>query len=190
MHYRSYLSFAIITAFFISSAAIHAAEEKTALKDVPQSVIDAVKKRFPKGELTEGAKEEEDGKTFYEVSVKQAGKNIDVSLTPEGVITMIEKQMDSKDLPKVVSSGVEKKYPKPKYEIAEEVTVVQDGKEKLSYYEVLVSTTDGKKVEIQVELDGKLKKEEDKSADKDDEKDEDKEKAKEKDTSKKKVNDK
>ena len=158
MRYRSSISFAIVASLLlISLTAIHAAEEKTALKDVPKSVIDAVKKRFPKGELTEGAKEEEEGKTFFEVSVKQDGKNIDVSLTPEGVITMIEKQIDSKDLPKVVSQGVEKKYPKAKYEIAEEVTIVQDGKEKLSYYEVLVSTPDDKKVEIEVELDGKIR---------------------------------
>lgn len=162
---------AVLAFVFASNLSGRAAEEKKELKDVPKACVDSVKKRFPKGELTEASKEEtDDGKTVYEISVKQNGKNTDVTLTPEGAITMIEQQITEKDLPKAITEGVEKKYPKPKYEIAESVTVVENGKETLSYYEVLVATTDGKKVEIEVGLDGKIKKEEDKSADKDDEK--------------------
>ena len=168
---------ALLTVVFASSRAMRAAEEKKELKDVPKACVESVKKRFPKGELTEASKEEaDDGKTVYEISVKQEGKKTDVTLTPEGVITMIEQQITEKELPKAVTEGVEKKYPKPKYEIAESVTVVENGKEKLSYYEVLVATASGKKVEIEVNLDGTMKHEEDKTADKDDEKGETKNK--------------
>ena len=96
--------------------------------DHGEPVTEAVKKRFPKGELTEASKEEADGKTTYEVSVKLDGKNIDVSLMPEGKITMIEKEIASKDLPKTVTATIEKKYPKATYKLAEEVTVVENGK--------------------------------------------------------------
>lgn len=177
---------ALLVVTLTSNRPIRGAEEKKELKDVPKACVESVKKRFPKGELTDASKEEtDDGKTVYEISVKQEGKNTDVTLTPEGVITMIEQQIAEKDLPKEVTGGVEKKYPKPKYEIAESVTVVENGKEKLSYYEVLVATADGKKVEIEVGLDGKIKKEEDKTGDKDDEKGEKAEKKSEKKSDKK-----
>jgi hypothetical protein len=172
MRFCSTLGIALGLAAVFSIGAVRASEEKTELKDVPKSVIDAVKKRFPKGELTEASKEVTDGKTVYEVSVKKDGKNTDVTLTPDGAITMIEKEIADKELPKAVNEGVKKKYPKAKYKLAEEVTVVQDGKEKLSYYEVLVAVGDDKQIEIVVAIDGTIKKEEDKSADKDDEKDE------------------
>jgi hypothetical protein len=170
------LAIAMLVISIVSIRPVSAVEEKKALKDVPKACVDAVKKRFANGELTgEASKEEtEDGKTVYEISVKQAGKKIDVTLTPEGEIAMIEAVIDAKDLPKEVSGGVEKKYPKAKYELAESVTTVDKGKEKLSYYEVLVSTADGKKMEIEVALDGAIKKEEDKTKG-DEEKDEKKE---------------
>jgi len=50
-----------------------------------------------------------------------------VSLTPEGKITTIEKEIAFKDLPKVVAATLETKYPKAKHKIVEEITHVKDG---------------------------------------------------------------
>lgn len=143
-------------------------EEKVPLDKLPKAVVAAVKARFPKAEMTEGAKEEDDQKkTVYEVTLKEGGKNIDVTLTPEGVITAIEKEIAVTDLPKAVADGIEAKYPKGAVKFAEEVIKVTDGKEALAYYEARVETADKKTVEVEVAADGKVLKTEDKTGKKD-----------------------
>ena len=67
-------------------------EEKVALDKLPKAVVDAVAKRFPKIKLTSASKEKEDGKVMYEVTLKKDGKNIDVTVTEAGAITLIEQQ--------------------------------------------------------------------------------------------------
>src|SRR6266480_1118590 len=148
---RQVVSFLLAVALIglVSAGRLAADEEKFPLDKLPKAVTEAVKKRFPKGEMTEAAKESENGKTVYEVTVKDGGTKIDVTLTPDGTITMLEKEVAAKDLPKEVTEAVEKKYPKATYKLAEEVIKVEDGKEKLSYYEVVVVTADKKTLEIE-----------------------------------------
>jgi uncharacterized membrane protein YkoI len=148
-----------------------AQEEKVPLDKVPKAVAAAVKKRFPQAEVVGASKEVEDGKTVYEVTIKNKGQNIDVTLTPEGAITEIEKQIEAKDLPKAVAQALEAKYPKATYKIVEEVFKVKDGKENLAYYEVLLVTADKKSFEVQIAADGKIVNVEDKSKEKEEKKD-------------------
>jgi uncharacterized membrane protein YkoI len=149
------------------TAISRADEEKVALDKLPKTVLDAVKARFPKAELVGASKEKEDGKTVYEVTIKDQGANIDVTLTPEGAITLIEKEIAAKDLPKAVTKTLEEKYPKAKYKTIEEVTKVENKSEKLAYYEVLLVTAQKKTLEVQVDASGKIVNEEQKN-DKDD----------------------
>jgi hypothetical protein len=159
-----------MVALIVLFAPVRADEEKVPLDKVPKAVLDAAKKRFPKAEMVGASKETENGKTVYEVELKLAGKTIDVTLTPEGVITLIEKQIDAKELPKAVTEALEKKYPKATYKIIEAVYAVKDGKDKLDFYEILLVTAAKKKIEVQVLPDGKIKAEENKP-EKDTEKD-------------------
>jgi hypothetical protein len=138
---------------------LRADEEKVPLDKLPKTVVNAVKDRFPRGELVEASKETEDGKTEYEVSLKRGEHHIDVMVTPEGKITLIEKTIDIDDLPKKVSAAVKAKHPKGKVTKAEEVITVSDDKETLDYYEVDVEEN-GKSVEIKVLINGKIKAEE------------------------------
>jgi uncharacterized membrane protein YkoI len=146
---------------------IRADEEKVPLDKVPKPVVDAVKAKFPGAELTGASKEAEDGKTVYEVTVKNKGQNIDVTLTPDGTIQLLEKTITTKDLPKAVTATLGAKYPKAKHEIVEEVIKVQNGRETLDYYEVLLTTADNKKLEVEIAPDGTIKKVEDKAGKKD-----------------------
>jgi uncharacterized membrane protein YkoI len=146
----------------VVSAPARADEQKVPLDKVPKAVLNAVKARFPGAELVEAAKETEDGKTVYEVSVKNKGQKIDVTLSSDGAIQLLEKTISAKDLPKAVAAALEAKYPKAKYEIIEEVIKVQGGREHLEYYEALLVTADKKKVEVEVAPDGTIKKTEDK----------------------------
>jgi hypothetical protein len=151
---------------FGAVAGVRGDEEKVPLDKLPKAIKEAVKKRFPKADLVSAGKEKEGGKTVYEVTLKEAGLNIDVTATPDGTITTIEKQIKEKDLPEKVSAALAKKYPRATYKIIEEVWKVKGGKETMEYYEALLVTAEKKKLEVTVTAEGKITKEEDKSKEK------------------------
>ena len=97
------------------ASGIRAAEEPIALDKLPKAVLETVKKRFPKAELVEAAKETDGDKVEFEVTLKDGDTKYDVMLTPDGKITLIEKVIAAKDLPKVVAAALEEKYPKATY---------------------------------------------------------------------------
>lgn len=134
-------------------------EEKVPLDKLPKAVVDAVKAKFPKAEIKQAEKETEDGKTKYEVTLADGGTKIDVDVTEGGTITGYEKEIALKDLPKAVSEAAAAKHPKGTAKSAEAVYNVKDGKDALAYYEVTIEV-DGKKHEVEVLPDGKLKPEE------------------------------
>ena len=101
----------VAVALLVLVAPVRADEEKVPLDKVPKPVLEAAKKRFPKAEVVGVSKETEKDKTVYEVELKENGKTIDVTLTPEGVITTIEKQIDAKDLPKAVTVAAGEEVP-------------------------------------------------------------------------------
>jgi hypothetical protein len=137
---------------------LRADEVAVPLDKVPKAIMTAVKNRFPKGEIKEASKEGEGDKLVYEVSVKLAGKNIDVTLTPDGTITLIEKEIAAADVPAAVKATVDREYPRAKIDMIEEVIKVSAGKETLEYYEFHGKTADNKMLEVEVLPDGKLKK--------------------------------
>ena len=141
-------------------AVAHADEETVPLDQVPQPVMEAVKARFKDAEVTGAGKETADGKLVYEVTIKHKARNIDVTLTQEGEVLSIEKEIGAKDLPKAVVKALEDKYPKATYKIVEEIIKVVKKQEKLAYYEVLLVTAEKKALEVQVTAEGKIVNEE------------------------------
>ena len=162
---RRLMSF-VVVAGLVAGMTARADEQKVALDKVPKVVKKAVKKRFPDAKLKSAEKETENGKTVYEIAITDKDQKIEVTLTPEGQIVGIEKQIAAKDLPQAVTKTLEGKYPKATYKVIEEVFKVKDGEEKLAYYEVLLVTAEKKKLEVSVKSDGKIEKEEDKSKEK------------------------
>jgi hypothetical protein len=152
-------------------AGARAEEKKVPLDKVPKAVTEAVKARFPDAKVVSASTETEDKKTVYEITLKQDKLNIDVTVTPEGKITTIEKQIRAKSLPKAVLKALRTKYPKAKYEMIEEVIKVEGKKETFQYYEVVVVTSEKKKVEVVITKDGKITKEEPKKEEKKKDKD-------------------
>ena len=118
-----------VVVLFVSG--VWAGEEKLPLDKVPKEVSEAVAKRFPNAKVMEASKETEDGKTFYELTFKEKGRNVDVTVSSDGTLTMIEKEIAVKDLPEKVVSGLEKKHPMGTHKFAEAVYKVKDGEEKL-----------------------------------------------------------
>jgi hypothetical protein len=143
---RSILPLALMVVVVASS---RGDEQKIPLGDVPKAVVDAVKVKFPAAELKEAAKEVEDGKTTYELSLEDKGINVDVAVTAEGKILEIERAVDPQDLPKKVKDAIEAKYPKATVRKAEVMTEVEDGEEETSH-EVQIVTAEGKSLEVVV----------------------------------------
>jgi uncharacterized membrane protein YkoI len=164
--------FYLVAILALSSFAIAWAddEEKVPLDKLPKAVTEAVKKKFPKAELVAASKETEDGKTEYEVTIKDDGKKIDVTLTAEGTILGLEKEIAAKDLPKAVTETLDSKYPKATIKVAEEIIKIKDGKEIFEHYEVTLVTAEKKTIEVILSADGKIKKTEEQKEEKKEEK--------------------
>jgi uncharacterized membrane protein YkoI len=135
-------------------SSLRADEEKVALKDVPKAVLKAVKDKFPKAKVTGAEKEKEDGKTVFEIQIKEGDQKIEVVVTPEGKIVAIEKEIKKSDVPRAVAEALEKKYPKASIKKIEEVT-----KGDKVAYEFLIEV-DKKKLEATFDSKGKFLEEE------------------------------
>lgn len=145
-------------------------DEEIAIGKLPKAVVDAIMAKFPGAQLDEAVKETEDGKTVYEVELKQKQQEYVVSVTPEGKITEVEREIAIKDLPKAVTEALAKKYPKAALRDAEEATA--DGK---ITYEIVVA------VKVTIDANGKILKEDAEEDDDDEDDDDDGEDDKEED---------
>jgi len=140
-------------------------EEKIELDKLPKAVTEAIKKAYPDGEMKSAEKEKEDGKEVYEVVVKNKDQTLEITLTPEGKILSVEKEIAAKDLPKAVTDAVDAKYPKATIKKAEEET-----KDEKVTYEVLIENADKQIDEVVLDHKGTSLKEEKKEEKKKEEK--------------------
>ena len=124
--------------------------------EIPRKVMDALKARFPKAVIDKWTKEKENDKVVYDIEFKQDGKKFEADIFEDGTIHNWEKEIAIKDLPKVVSDAVYKKYPKSTFKEVMQVTAVKNGKDELEGYEIVLETADKKEVEITVAPDGKV----------------------------------
>jgi uncharacterized membrane protein YkoI len=157
--WRTVLTVAVTLA--IGSTA-RAQEEKVPLDKVPAKVMAAVKDKFKDAEVLSASKEVEEGKTLFEVQLKLNGQAHDVTLTEDGTIIEVEKEIAAKDLPRAVAEALQAKYPKATYKKVEEIA-----KEGKTLYEVLLDTADKKSWEVVLDPTGKLVETEDKTGKKD-----------------------
>ena len=131
-----------------------AQEKEIRLRDAPIAVIQNVTARVPNAKVSGVSTETEGGKQTYEVSLKERGRNIDVTATPDGVVTLIEKEITARELPAAVTRLLREKYPKASYKIVESVTNVSGSQETLAFYEVLLVDARKQRLEVQVAADG------------------------------------
>jgi hypothetical protein len=136
------------------SSVLAAQEQTVAIKDAPTAVIQNVTARFPNARVAGVSRETEEGKQVYEVTLKQDGKNIDVTTTPAGQLTLIEREIARRDLPASVSKLINSQYPRATYKMVESVTGVAGPTETLSFYEVLLVDAKKQTLELQVAPDG------------------------------------
>jgi hypothetical protein len=153
----------MVSAVTLTLASVAGAGEVQA-RAVPKPVMDSVKARFKTAKYVGAAKEKNEADAFvYEVTLAEKGMNIDLIVTPEGAITLIEKEIARKSLPKAVSDTLNVRYPKAKYQICEEVYTVEDGKETLAYYEAVLVDPAKQTWAVELEVSGAVRKIENKT---------------------------
>lgn len=138
-----------------------AADKKVGLDKVPKAVRDAVKARFPAGEVTSVEKETDDGKVVYDIELTEKGRKYEMDIREDGTVLEIEKEVPLKDVPKAVTDALAARYPKAKVTEVMEVNKVDGKKETPIHYEATIDTADKKGLEVIVSLDGKSVKTED-----------------------------
>jgi len=162
---RSIIGFGILAGASLVGLGGFAHAADVALDKVPKVVLDAAQARFPEAKVKGAAHEKTpEGVEIYEVSMDAKGQNVDMTLSPDGTLTLIEQQLTRKELPKEVAATLDAKYPKSKYRLIESLIEVKDKEEVLSSYEVLLITPQKQIRAVQLGLDGKIMKEEKKSA--------------------------
>ena len=155
-----------VVAALALAAGARAQEEKVALDKLPAKVMAAVKEKFKDAELVSASKEVENGKTLFEVSFKLNGQAHDVTLTEDGTIVEVEKEITARDLPKAVTDALEAKYPKATFRKVE--LIDKGGK---TTYEVLLDAADKKSWEVVLDPAGRVLETEDKTGKKDEDED-------------------
>lgn len=138
-------------------ATVWAAESKIDLAQLPAGSEAAVKAMFPRAKVKGAAREEEDKKTVYEITLDENGLTIDVTVNSEGKIQVVEREIRAQDLPGPVKTAVEAKYPGATHKIIERVERVSDGRATLDFFELLLVTAAKETLEVQVLPDGKIK---------------------------------
>ena len=151
---------AAVAAVAVACFAAAAGAGEVQSRAVPKPVMDAAKGRFKAAKYVGASKEKnEAGDWVYEVSMSEKGMNIDMTLTPAGAITLIEKQIARKDLPAPLGDTLMARYPKAKYQLFEQVyTVDKDGKETLAYYEATLVDPHKQTWAVELALDGTVRK--------------------------------
>jgi hypothetical protein len=144
----------ILAALLLGVAAASAREERLPPSKLPKPIADAVQARFPDAVVKSASKEADGEAMYYEVSIKQNDRHIDVTLTPEGEIAVIETTIDRSDLPDAVTSALADNYPEATYRAVEEVVEVDGTQERLVYYEIELVAADKSKHEVRITPDG------------------------------------
>lgn len=142
----------------LATSSLRTAEEKLALEHVPAPVARSVRQRFPMAKWLAAAKETDGGATFIEVSLRDRGRHVDVSATPDGEIREIETELPPGEMPEVIRASIERRYPGAKVERAEELIHVRDGKEIKDAFEARLRTQDQKKLEVVLDVKGAITK--------------------------------
>ena len=152
------MKFAILSVGLLITGLARADEQKIEVKDLPKPVLAAIKAKFPEAKVTGAAKEEADGKTVYEVAIKDDDETADLAVSPKGKILEVEKSIAAKKLPSAITTALEAKYPKAKIKKAEVVVKYEEDEddEEEKTFEVILAAPGKEDVEVKLSPKGKI----------------------------------
>jgi len=139
-------------------AAATGAAQETAVppEKIPQVVREALVKKFPQAQITKCTQTTEDGDTVYDIEFLQKGRKCEADIKANGVYVNYEQAIAASALPKAVRDGIDKRYPRAVLKEVMEEKEVQGTTDRLSAYEVVLATAEGKEAEVRVSPDGQI----------------------------------
>ena len=149
-------AFVLFTFTFITTGAVLAREELVPQDKIPKTVMDALLAKFPKAKIDKCTKAKEGDDIVYDIEFKQEGRACEADIKEDGTYINYEQAIAAKDLPAAVSKAIEKRYPNSKLKEVMEETEVKGKDEKVSAYEVVLTTADKKEVEVRVSPQGQI----------------------------------
>ena len=139
---------------FVQPAAGSEAEPKP--EKMPDQVTNTLNAKFPGAEIDKWSKEKEGDIIVFDVEFKVKGQKLEADILEDGTIHNWEKAIEAKDLPKPVAEAVAKKYSGWSMQEIMQVTAVEEGKDKLEGFEIVLAAADKKSIEVTVAPDGKF----------------------------------
>jgi uncharacterized membrane protein YkoI len=133
-----------------------AQEAEIPVDQVPKPIIDSAKAKYPGAQIRSAAKETEDGKTVYELSITHDNHKMDVTFMADGTMVLTETEVAESELPAPVLQAVKAKYAGAKIDLVESVKKGPQVKKEVDYYEFHLTTADKKSVEVEVDSQGKI----------------------------------
>jgi hypothetical protein len=125
----------VLGATILFAAGTVAGEKKITKKDLPIAVLAAFEKAYPRAVIRGLSKEEENGKTSYEIESIDGKTHRDLLYSPDGTTAEIEETLASNDLPDAVKATLAKEFPGGKILKAEKLT-----RASVTEYEVVISS--------------------------------------------------
>ena len=150
------LFIALLLFVWIGASETSAQEKPITEAQIPKAVMDALLAKFPKATIDKCTKSREFFTVVYDIEFNQEGRKFEADIKENGTYINYEKAIQAADLPKVVSDAVAKKYPNSVMKEIMEETEVKGKTERLSAYEVVLQTADGKEAEVRVSPSGKI----------------------------------
>jgi len=127
---RAMVCLAVVLGLAVMAAV---ADEKVPLDKVPAKLMAAVKAKFPKATVLSCEKEEEDGKTQFEFTLKEGEKKFVGIFNPEGKLIATEEPTKEEDVPAAARDAFKKKYADGKITEIEKVTTGEGASAKITY---------------------------------------------------------
>jgi hypothetical protein len=129
-------------------------EQTIKQKDVPEVILSAFKKSYPKSTIKGYSKETEEGRIFFEIESSEGKINRDVIYNPDGTIVSIEETLPLSKVPEPVRTSLKKEFPKAKVLKSEKIIKGTD-----IQYEFVVQSSK-KSTEVVIDTHGKVIKKE------------------------------
>ena len=107
---------------FLLVGSVMAGEKKITKKELPGTVLNAFERAYPKATIKGLAREDEDGKTCYEIESLDGKTRRDILYFANGKVAEIEEVVGENALPDAVKAAVTKEFPKGKISKAEKLT--------------------------------------------------------------------
>lgn len=143
---------AAVFALAALSVAAAARDEEIPLDKAPAAAVKAMKQKYPNAQVTKVEKEDDDGKTVIEFTLKDGTRKLEAEFTPEGKFVKEEAEVGEKDVPQAVMAAFRQKYPAAAPTKMEKVTRGEGAEAKVVYeFDI---TDGGKECEVYFSPDG------------------------------------